>query len=231
MKKLICMLLAIVCMFSLAACYYDAGGGTHLAATEASDSENSEPVKISFMAELYDNHGSQWLGIEGTTFDIEPNKVKEYAYNSDGTWESSWTTSSVMSITVDGKHIESCGSTAIFYDTRLEKVDFIIPEEITLSQSNQATITTPNDNYSWVEDRWGLMYWYWNTEKQANKTPAARIVVIQSQEGDPICMFAGSEVSWSVSRNLPKTTEIIVDGKVIYIHRANFSIIDTSVFE
>lgn len=76
----------------------------------------------------------------------------------------------------------------------------------------------------------GLGYWYW-IEKQDNRTVAARIVVIQSQEGDPICMFAGNEVSWSVSRNLPKTTEVIIDGKVVYIHRSNFSIIDTSIFE
>jgi len=230
MKRFFAILLAFVMVLSMCACGMPTtypSGGTAVATADPT----SEPVRISYIAELYDNHGSQWLAVEGTSFGIQPNKVKECAYSSDGYWEWNWTTSSVMSITVDGQHIESCGSTALFYDTRLEKVDFILPDEVTLSVGSSAQITAPSDNYNWVEDRWGLMYWYWNTEKQANTTPAARLVVIQSQEGDPICMFAGDEVYWSVSRNLPKTTELMIDGKVVYIHRANFSIIDTSVFE
>lgn len=229
MKKFICVLLVLSMALALCACgspYPD--GGTHVA-TQSTDS-GSEPVKISFMSEFYDNHGNQWLAVEGTSFDIEPNKVKEYSYDSDGFWISQWTTSSVMSITVDGKHIESCGSTVLFYDTRLEKLSLDLPEEITLSQGDSATIYSPYDGYNYYEDNWGLRY-YWQTERQANTTPASRIVIIQSQEGDPICMFAGDKVSWSVSRNLPKTTELMIDGKVVYVHRANFSIVDTSVFE
>lgn len=229
MRKFFCLMLMFAMAISLCACgspYPD--GGTHVA-TQSTDSD-SEPVKISFMSEFYDNHGNQWLAVEGTSFDIEPNKVKEYSYDSDGFWISQWTTSSVMSITVDGKHIESCGSTVLFYDTRLEKLSLDLPEEITLSQGDSATIYSPYDGYNYYEDNWGLRY-YWQTERQANTTPASRIVIIQSQEGDPICMFAGDKVSWSVSRNLPKTTELMIDGKVVYVHRANFSIVDTSVFE
>ena len=229
MKKFICVLLVLSMALALCACGSPyPNGGTHVA-TQSTDS-GSERVKISFMSEFYDNHGNQWLAVEGTSFDIEPNKVKEYAYDSDGFWVFQWTTSSVMSITVDGKHIESCGSTVLFYDTRLEKLNLELPEEITLSQGDSATIYSPYDGYNYYEDNWGLRY-YWQTEKQANTTPASRIVIIQSQEGDPICMFAGDKVSWSVSRNLPKTTELMIDGKVVYVHRANFSIVDTSVFE
>ena len=191
---------------------------------------SDDAVQVSYIAEFYDNHGSQWLSVEGTSFNISPNKVKEYSYDSDGSWISQWTTSSVMSITIDNQHIESCGSTIIFYDTTLEKMNIDIPEDITLSKGDSANISSPYDGYNYYEDMWGLGYWYW-TEKQANSKVAARIVVIQSQEGDPICMFAGNEVSWSVSRNLPKTTEVIIDGKVVYIHRSNFSVIDTSIFE
>lgn len=230
MRKFFCLMLMFAMAISLCACGMPPNGGTHVAAPSSSDPA-SEPVKISFMSEFYDNHGNQWLAVEGTSFDIEPNKVKEYSYDSDGSWISQWTTSSVMSITVDGKHIESCGSTVLFYDTRLEKLNLELPEEITLSQGDSATIYSPYDGYSYANDNWGLRYWFWETEEQANVTPAARIVIIQSQEGDPICMFAGDNVSWSVSRSLPKTTELMIDGKVVYVHRANFSIVDTSVFE
>ena len=228
MKKFISLVLVMIMVCSLCACGGPVGvnGGTDTAKQE----EGAPPVKISYMSEFYDNHGSQWLGVEGTSFSIEPNKVKEYGYNSSGSWIYSWTTSSVMSITVDKKHIESCGSTVLFYDTRLKKVDYEFPKDVTLSQGDSVTIHTPYDGYNYFEDQWGLGMWFW-TEKQANKTPASRLVVIQSQEGDPICMFAGDKVEWSVSRELPKTTEVMIDGKVVYIHRANFSIIDTAVFE
>lgn len=224
MKRLCAILFALALLLSLCACDTP---GMNATTTD----ENGEPVKISYVAEFYDNYGAQWLSVEGTSFNIEPNKVKEYAYNSNGTWESSWTTSSVMSITIDNQHIESCGSTVLFYDTRLTPLEIDIPKEITSSTGDSATIKTPYDGYSWSNDRWGLIYWYWQTEKQANTTPASRVVVIQSQNGDPICMFTGEEVTWSVSRNLPKTTELVIDGKVVYIHRSNFSIIDTSIFK
>lgn len=224
MKRLCAILFALALILSLCACDTP---GMNATTTD----ENGEPVKISYVAEFYDNYGAQWLSVEGTSFNIEPNKVKEYAYNSNGTWESSWTTSSVMSITIDNQHIESCGSTVLFYDTRLTPLEIDIHKEITSSTGDSATIKTPYDGYSWSNDRWGLIYWYWQTEKQANTTPASRVVVIQSQNGDPICMFTGEEVTWSVSRNLPKTTELVIDGKVVYIHRSNFSIIDTSIFK
>lgn len=222
MKRIISLILAsILIILMCSSCEIE-----NSTTIESSD----DAVQVSYIAEFYDNHGSQWLSVEGTSFNISPNKVKEYSYDSDGSWISQWTTSSVMSITIDNQHIESCGSTIIFYDTSLEKMNLDIPEDITLSKGDSANISSPYDGYNYYEDMWGLGYWYW-TEKQANRKVAARIVVIQSQEGDPICMFAGNEVSWSVSRNLPKTTEVIIDGRVVYIHRSNFSIIDTSIFE
>lgn len=230
MRKFICFLLVIAATLSLAGCGAPPGTYVHVATNNNSSEYYAEPVKISFMAEFYDNYGGQWLAVEGTSFDIEPNKVKEYSYSSDGAWISQWTTSSVMSISVDGKHIESCGSTVLFYDTRLKKLDLNLPTDVTLSEGDSATIGAPYDGYNYWQDMWGLGYWY-HTEKQANRSTASRIVIVQSQNGDPICMFAGDEVSWSVSRGLPKTTEIMIDGKVVYIHRANFSIVDTAMFE
>ena len=223
MRKILCVFISILMLIAMSSCGSVEGGVSH------TSSENDE-VKVSYVAEFYDNHGGQWLSVEGTSFSINPNKVKEYSYSSDGAWVSSWTTASVMSITIDNQHIETCGSTVIFYDSSLEKLNLEIPDDIILSQGNEAIIKAPYDGYNYFEDTWGLKWWYWS-EKQANSTPASRLVIIQSQEGDPICMFAGENVKWSVSRNLPKTTELEIDGKVVYIHRSNFLIIDTSIFE
>lgn len=180
-----------------------------------------------YMAELYDNHGNMWLNIEGNYFDIEPNKVKQYGYSSGGGWDWWYETSSIVSISVDGHNVESCGSTALFYDTRLKKVDIDFPSSVNIAtEDSNAILNTPNDLR--FTDYWGL-HWWWSTKK-INSTVDKRLVVIQSQEGDPICMFEGNKVSWDIPTNLPKTTEINIDGKLLYVHRANFSIIDTSIF-
>lgn len=224
MKKFVCFLMIVALLFSLCACG-SPDMTTHIAPEAA---PNAEDTKLSFMAEFYKNDGVQWLAVEGTSFDISPNKVKEYSYDSDGFWISTWTMSSVMSVTIDGKHIDSCGSTILFYDTQLDKIDIELPSDVTLSEGDSATINSPDDLR--FGDSWRLHHW-WITKNQSNTTAAARIVVIQSQEGDPICMFMGNNVTWEVSRNLPKTTEICIDGRMVYIHRANFSIIDTAIFE
>lgn len=220
MKKIMAVILVIVLLLSLCAC-------ADVTTITMGTSETSDAVKISYVADFYDNYGSQWLSVEGNSFNISPNKVKEYAYDSDGSWISSWTTSSVMSIDIDGNKIESCGSTVLFYDTRLEKIDINIPQDVDLTTENGYSVTTPNDLRA--SDYWDLNWWF-ITKSQSNTTVRSRAVIIQSQNGNPICMFNGDNVSWEVSRNLPKTTEIIIDGMPVYVHRANFAIVDLSVF-
>lgn len=55
------------------------------------------------------------------------------------------------------------------------------------------------------------------------------VLVIQSQLGVPICAYSGDNVYWEVCDDLPKTTKLMIDGKAIYVHRANFQIIDLSL--
>lgn len=52
------------------------------------------------------------------------------------------------------------------------------------------------------------------------------VVVIKSQTGMPIEAFNGDSIKWDIDDNLPKTTRLMVDGKTMYIHRANFQIMD-----
>ena len=222
MKKFILFLFAGIMMLSLVGC----DESFYMDEVITEETEPEDEIKLSFMAEFYDNSGGNWLSVEGTSFDIKPNKIKEYSYNSSGSWEYNYALSSVVSIDIDGTNIESCGSTVIFYDTRLEKLPIEIPTDIMLSQGDSMTVVTPGE-YDW-SDYWTLDWWWYNKELQ-NNTCGSRLVIIQSQEGDPICMFSGDEVTWDVSRKLPKITEICIDGKMVYIHRANYAIIDTNI--
>ena len=39
------------------------------------------------------------------------------------------------------------------------------------------------------------------------------------------------KVYWEVEDDLPKTTKLMIDGKPLYIHRANFQIIDKKLLK
>lgn len=218
MKRFMFVFVLLVTAMLFAGC--DESNTTHISANAG--------TKLSFVAEFYDNYGKEWLSVEGTEFDLAPNKVKEYYYDSEGNWISGWTLSSVVSVDIDGKSIESCGDTIIFYDTSLTKYDVELPDEVVLSQGSDASISVPDDLR--FSDGWTLDWW-WKYEDLENKDVGSKIVVIKSQLGEPICMFVGDKVGWEVSRNLPKTTEVCIDGKMVYIHRSNFNVIDTSIFE
>ncbi len=220
-KKFLIFLLSISIIFELCGC-----GNTETITTNSSSAEQQqqqEPERASFLADFYDNHGDMWLSVEGTSFNISPNKIKEYYYDEYGEWTYHYTMSSIMSIDIDEYSVESCGSTVIFADSRLEKFDIDIPEKITLSQAETADIETPNDLS--MEDYLTLKRW-WKTKDLENKTHGSKIVVIQSQDGDNICMYCGNEVTWDIPKNLPKTTKVIIDEKPLFIHRSNFAIID-----
>lgn len=226
MKKLTILLLSAI-MLLLVGC-------GDVVTTVGSDAitEESEKVSLTYTADFYDNNGGRWLSVEGKSFSISPNKVKTYSWDSDGHWISSYEMSSVMSIDIDGNSIESCGSTIIFADTRLEKQDIGFNNEISTSESSQAdidsSISAPRDLR--IEDYWKIKYW-WIVKNVNNKNKDARLVIVQSQLGNPICVYSGNEVTWDIPKNLPKTTEVMIDGMALYIHRANFAIVDTSLLE
>lgn len=54
-------------------------------------------------------------------------------------------------------------------------------------------------------------------------------MVIKSQLGQPIAAFSGDDVYWEVPEDLPKMTKLIIDDKALYIHRANYQIIDKAL--
>lgn len=200
--------------------------------TTVNEADENEGISLTYTADFYDNSGGRWLSVEGKSFSISPNKVKTYSWDSSGSWISSYEMSSVMSIEIDGNHIESCGSTVIFADSRLEKCDIDLDEEITTAdaadRSQDSTISQPTDIR--VDDWFRIQNW-WMKKNLNNGSRGARLVIIQSQLGNPICVYSGDDVTWDIPKNLPKTTMVTIDGKALYIHRANFSIVDMGLVE
>ena len=44
-------------------------------------------------------------------------------------------------------------------------------------------------------------------------------------------MYGGDKVYYEIPDDLPKMTKLSIDGKALYIHRANYIIIDTDMIE
>ncbi|MDD6154802.1 MAG: DUF5052 family protein [Eubacteriales bacterium] len=168
-----------------------------------------------YYIDTFDNYGHLTLKTHGKKISIEPNVVKDTIY-SDDSWQEVKTESSVISITIDGKDVESCGDTCIFYDTRL-KPDYDFTADTIESDDNG----NPLNNAVFAK----------SINKIKNKIGKSRVVVIKSQMGTPIYAFSGDKIYWEVADDLPKFTKLSVDGKPLYIHRANFQIIDKKLID
>ena len=159
----------------------------------------------------YDNYGDQTLKTSGKKISITGNKTKNISYDSDGKATTGYDLSSVITISIDGKETESCGDTCIFVQKGLvPEVDFS-SEEIDSIGSNGIT-----DNAAIAR----------KLNRYKNDFGKSRVVVIKSQLGQPIAAFSGDDVYWEIPDDLPKMTKLMVDGKALYIHRANYQIID-----
>lgn len=169
-----------------------------------------------YECQFYSNSGELFMTAEGKNIHMSPNIVDEYTYTDTG-WEITETMSSVITITVDGKQIESCGSTVLFVEKGLKPdVEF---------DTTDIHISSDADGIG------DLNIIAETVNKYKNYFGKGTVVVIQSQLGDPICAFSGDDVYWEVSEDLPKTTKLMIDGKALYIHRANFQIIDKELLE
>lgn len=201
-KSILSILLTIILALSLCSCA-NVESGVH--------DMNGSITGHTYNCQFYTNDGEEFMDVTGSKIDMNANVVKEYTYTSDGVWGVTKTMSSVVTITVDGKQINNCGSTVIFAEEGLEPdVDFQV-----------------QDIHSTTDGSLGenpIIAKTVNSYKNAFGKPV--VVVIQSQLGDPICAYSGENVYWEVCQNLPKTTKLMIDGRALYIHRANFQIID-----
>lgn len=166
-----------------------------------------------FTIDTFDNFGTLTMKTHGEKINIEPNIVEERSYSSEGGWGYVEILSSAITITIDGNQMISCGDTCIFYEKGLEpEYDFTVSDID--SEANDF-----GDNTSIA----GMV----NSVKNAFGKPV--VVVIKSQTGYPLYAFSGNEVYWEIPDDLPKCTLLNIDGKHLYIHRANYQIIDKAL--
>jgi len=166
--------------------------------------------------DIFDNTGIRTLRSHGKKIDIDNNIVEEKTYSSStDEWYSTKTLSSVITITVDGSQLISCGDTCIFYDKRLTPEYEFYLDKIEGDASGLLDSTLISGRVNSVKNKFGK----------------PMVVVIKSQMGAPIYAFSGNKVYWEIQEDLPRFTKLMIDGKALYIHRANFQIIDKELLD
>lgn len=205
MKRIKALLATIICICIITCLTGCAANDDYMNDVKGNLSGNSYTIYT------YDNYGQKVMTTTGDKINIAGNKTKSKGYDSEGNETTSYDVSSVITILIDGKEIESCGDTCIFEQKGLKtEVDFTQEDIISHSTgkiSENTYIVGILNNYK-------------------NYFGKSRVVVIKSQLGQPIAAYSGDEVFWKIPDDLPKMTKLMIDGKALYIHRANFQIID-----
>lgn len=205
MKRIKALLATIICICVITGLTGCAANDDYMNDVKGNLSGNSYTIYT------YDNYGKKVMTTTGDKINIAGNKTKSKGYDSEGNETTSYDVSSVITILIDGKEIESCGDTCIFEQKGLKpEVDFT--QENIISHS-----TGKISENTYIA---GIVNYY------KNYFGKSRVVVIKSQLGQPIAAYSGDEVFWKIPDDLPKMTKLMIDGKALYIHRANFQIID-----
>lgn len=188
--------------------------GCGIASLESSVNDiKGQLIGNSFECQFYDNYGEKFLTASGTKVGMTGNIIEEAVIDSsDGSQSTEYALSSVVTISIDGKELQSCGDTVIFEESGLKPDTEFQLNDIQSSASGKISENT-------------IISGIVNNYK--NFFGKGQVIVIQSQLGIPICAYSGDDVYWEVRNDLPKTTKLMIDGRALYLHRANFLILDT----
>lgn len=206
-KQVISIITIVVMLFSLSGC--------SMLESKINDLKGNL-VGNGYDIYTYDNYGEKVLETSGDKISITGNKTETTSYDSDGSEITGYDLSSVITITIDGAEIQSCGDTCIFEQDGLNaEVNFT--QEVIDSQTDGS-----------LDENTAIARF---VNRYKNMFGKSRVVVIKSQLGQPITAYSGDDVYWEIPEDLPKMTKLMIDGKALYIHRANFQIIDKTLLD
>lgn len=168
-----------------------------------------ELVGGKYAIDFFDNLGNNILTVKGKKVSMNANYKKQEVIDSQGNKSEAYVETSVVSITIDGHNMGQTGNTVVFAEEGLEKLeDFKLPRSV--DSDGGGTINAVDRKLNYFRNIIGK----------------PQIVVICSQLGTPIAVYGGDKVYEEVCDDLPKTTLFNIDGKMLYIHRANMIFFD-----
>lgn len=165
-----------------------------------------------FKVLVYDDYGNNNLTLAGKNVNIGL-----FANYANTTTAPSGFKSEVLELTINGRQMLHVGSTTVFAETGLETVadyDFEYLEDAT---AKGQAIFIPLDR---------------SINQMANLlTGDQKTIIVKTQLGVVVGVYQGNRVSVEIPGELPQTTRLVVDGKSLYIYRADYEIFDTAMLE
>lgn len=155
----------------------------------------------------YDEDGNVIDRVKGSSFDLRRDDTFD-SKNSDGTSNED---SQVLRISVGDHMINHVGSTLLLADDGIIRVSDA-PSRVDLENSDSGS--------PWMN----RLYQSFTNNFQGT----ARSVMVRSQSGVPIAVFAGNHVEYFATE-VPKTTWLRIDGKNLIIYRADYTIYDNGL--
>lgn len=168
-------------------------------------------VGSDFTITQYDHFGKPTMRIHGDSVAVG---LLENESNLD--IENAGFESEVLELTVDGNQVLTVGDTCVIAENDLDMVtDF---------SGINTDIDTADGLLAFIAgDRL--------VNNFRNSIGKEMVVIIKSQMGVPIGIYQGDEVYVTVPNDLPKTTQLTIDGKQLYIHRANYTIVEGDMLD
>lgn len=162
----------------------------------------SKLVGIPFTVSTYDYDGQKIDQIKGKSVHIETYKPMSKK-NSSGDEQSK-----VIDVEFDGQQMIHVGSSLIANEG-LRNYEDTFSKKVTITDK-QRSIPVLSIMYNNFRNDW---------------LSKGKVIMIRSQAGKPIAVYAGNKVRVSAT-DMPSTTQINVDGHRLFIYRCDYSIYD-----
>ena len=154
-------------------------------------------VGNSYTVMAYDDFGNQVMTAAGDKISLETEK------------DTAGNNSSYLTVTIDGKEWSHVGNTLVFIEDGADLItDF--SENIDIGSNTGST---------------GLIAIDRKINDFRNMFGQESIVAVYSQAGVPICLLQGDDCYKEIPSDLPTMTRLNIDGKSVYVYRANIDII------
>lgn len=157
----------------------------------------------------YDQDGKIVDQVHGTSFRVTRDTRFDTS-NSDGTTNDD---SQVLLISLGNDHISHVGSTLILAESGLEPL---------IGGTSQITFSNYEPGTPILNDIIEMHRNLWQGK--------AKTLLIRSQDGDPIAVYAGNAVE-IFATDVPKSTAFRVDGRLLFVYRADYTIYDTALLQ
>lgn len=178
--------------------------------TQWGDKVNQSLNGVEATYKTYAQDGTKIDEVKGKSFQITRNKAFD-TVNSDGFSNKD---SQVLLISLGSSIISHVGSTMILEEVGLEDIQGQFDTQLFIENMEPGTPFLNKMRES-----------YQNSWSGKSKT-----ILIRSQDGLPIATYTGNHVE-VFSTDIPKTTWFQVDGKMLFVYKADYTVIDNDLVE